>query len=299
MALDAQAAGVQDLTIVPIGLVYEAPHELRSRMIAVVGEALSMQAWQPAAGRPAEPQLTAEIAARLRSATRNAPDVASATVLGGLAGAVAAMSSGPEPLLDGTRAWQAVTSSTYGPGIAPEPETDQRLQAVRVMARVFGASPATAAPARPEVSADFRTVSVAPVRAPSVDRLLLAWRTGHGGGVRIAWLAPLAALGLLAHAPVWAIIAAMARRSASVPADEIARRIVPGLYVMWAWYALMFLAGVAALPFALPIAALLALTFTAALPALGTLALRWRDAVEDRQWRRWLLRERAGCGVSH
>ncbi len=291
MALEAQAAGVQDLTIVPVGLVYESPHEPRSRMVAVVGEPLVMEAWKPDAGRPAAPQLTAEVAGRLRALTRNAPDAATATVLGHLAGAVSAISSGPEPLLDGTRAWQAVTASTYGPGIAPEPEADRRLDAVRAMGRAIVASEGPEGPERSERSEGSEgsePMGAAPV-APSVERVLLSWRHGDRGGARLVWLAPLAALGLAVHAPIWALIAVIARSSASIPTEEIPRRIVPGLYLMWAWYLLLFLSLFTALPFPLPGAALLALAFTAALPSLGTFGLRWRDAVGDRRWRRWLL----------
>lgn len=280
MALQAQQAGVRDLTIVPVGLVYESARELRSRMVAVVGEPLELRAWTPDAGRPPEPQLTAEIAGRLRSLTRNAPDQGSATVLAHLAAAVSAVSSAAEPLLDGTRAWQSVTGATYGPGIAPEPGQDRRLDAVRAMSAAFDATR----------RATFDGTSDATrAAAPSVSRLLLAWRHGADRNARARWLAPLALIGLALHAPAWAAIAAVARRSAASPAEEIPRRIVPGLYLMWGWYLFVFVLLLIAMPLPWPMSLSASILLVAALPPLGTMALRWRDAVHDRRWRRWLL----------
>lgn len=65
------AGGVRGLHILPVGLVFERKDAPRSRILAVVGEPLNIDAWQARDSSNAVAELTAEIDARLRSVTLN------------------------------------------------------------------------------------------------------------------------------------------------------------------------------------------------------------------------------------
>lgn len=72
MALDARdRAGVRGLTIVPIGLTFEAKGRPRSRVYAQVGEPLALDGWAPPAGVDPVPALTRAVEERLRGVTVN------------------------------------------------------------------------------------------------------------------------------------------------------------------------------------------------------------------------------------
>ncbi|MCU0617711.1 MAG: 1-acyl-sn-glycerol-3-phosphate acyltransferase, partial [Gemmatimonadaceae bacterium] len=67
MVLAARDAGVCGVRLVPMGLTYEAPNTLGTRVLAHVGEAIDVDTWTPQPDRPAAPQLTAAVAAGLRA----------------------------------------------------------------------------------------------------------------------------------------------------------------------------------------------------------------------------------------
>ncbi len=271
MALDARDdAGIRGLKIVPIGLTFEAPTRLRSRMLIEVGEPVDMDVWRASADRPLEPQLTAEIASRLRSVTRNAPDESSADMLRTIASVIAAASGSAMPMLDGSQAWRAVVGDTYGPGIAPALADDTRLVAVADLAK------------------SLRALAASP------ERPLLAWRTRRNGASTTPlawWQVPLALCGLLLHAPAWWLNVVIARRIALTPAEIIPRLIVPGLYLMALWYVLLgtgivLLAGRLGVPAYMSVVA--ALCLTAVVPSLGDWGVRLIDMLRDRWWVRQL-----------
>lgn len=266
MALAARdRGGVRDLVIVPVGLTYEAPYEARSRLTGTVGEPIGLNQWLADSSRPADPQLTAQIAARLRAVTRNAPDENSAHLLRALAGATAATSKGDEPLLDGTHAWQRYTDQVFGPGISVLPEHDEKMEPVRALMSVMEKARAT----------------------ESLQRLLLAWSAeGSPRGQSEWWLAPLAWCGLLLHAPAWWLIVRLAKRSAEIPEEIIPRRIVPGLYIATLWYLLLFAGGGSVLRISgvsVGLSVVLAGALVIVAPRLGTAALIWLDRREDRR----------------
>jgi len=72
MALAAREAGLpRGLWILPIGLVFERKDAPRSRILAVVGQALDVASWHSRNPATAVAELTAEIDARLRAVTLN------------------------------------------------------------------------------------------------------------------------------------------------------------------------------------------------------------------------------------
>jgi 1-acyl-sn-glycerol-3-phosphate acyltransferase len=257
MVLAARDAGVCGVQLVPMGLTYEAPNALGTRVLAHVGEAIDVDAWTPHPERPAAPQLTAAVAAGMRAVTRNAPDERAHEALSAVADVVAATApEGVPPLLAANEVWRALATEIYGPGVQAEAADDARF-APAIALR-------TALSERPDV-------------APS--RVLSAWvRVGRGSArVLDAVLGP---LGWALHAPAWWLVDRLAAKAPN-PADRMARRIVPGLYVMWGWYAV--LAAVLGLfgqllpsPWPLQVLVLLVL-----LPSLGDAAARWRERRRD------------------
>jgi 1-acyl-sn-glycerol-3-phosphate acyltransferase len=72
LALHGRDAGsVRGLRILPVGLVFERKDALRSRILAVVGQALELDAWRATNPATTVAELTAEIDARLRAVTLN------------------------------------------------------------------------------------------------------------------------------------------------------------------------------------------------------------------------------------
>lgn len=76
MALQARAAGVRDLSILPVGFVFEDKSTPRTRVLVEVGEPLSIDGWSGGDGSAAVDRLTAEIDRRLRAVTMNYPTAA-------------------------------------------------------------------------------------------------------------------------------------------------------------------------------------------------------------------------------
>jgi 1-acyl-sn-glycerol-3-phosphate acyltransferase len=266
MVLAARDAGVRGVQLVALGLTYEAPNALGTRVLAHVGETIDVDTWAAQPGRPEAPQLTAAVAAALRAVTRNAPDERAHEALSAMAEVVAATAeAGVPPLLAANEVWRALAGEIYGPGVQVEAPDDVRFApalGVRVAVREGAGD---VAPARV-------LGAVARVRSGAVR-----------GRVMDALLGP---IGWVLHAPAWWMVERVAVRAGPV-ADRMARRIVPGLYVMVGWYAVVGvvaggLAGVlmrggagAASWWVVP-AALLPI-----MPALGDAASRWMERRRD------------------
>jgi len=78
MALQARAAGVRGLEILPVGFVFEDKGRPRSRILVEVGDPLVLDGWPDADAVDAVARLTAEIDHRLRSVTMNFETAAAA-----------------------------------------------------------------------------------------------------------------------------------------------------------------------------------------------------------------------------
>ncbi len=249
MALDARDAGLRDLMIVPLGLNYASPYEARSRLVASVGEPIALNDWHANPERPAAPQLTAEIAERLRAVTTHPSDAMPAPLMHALAGALAANSSGAQPLQR-----------------SPAVDSSQQDLSERVL---------TARVSSPEVSPQRLLTAW---HSQHVHRPTTAW-----------WLAPLAWCGLLLHAPAWWLIGWQSRKSAAIPEEIIPRRIIPGLYIAALWYLLLFVGTAAVLLFfdvTAWVSVVAAGGLLVAAPGLGDAAMLWRDRRHDRHWAR-------------
>ena len=95
MAVQARAAGVRDLTIVPIGFVFEEKSTPRTRILVEVGEPLPLDGWQGIDAPDAVERLTAEIDRRLRVVTMNYDTAAAAAEVARASAVLAAEGLGP------------------------------------------------------------------------------------------------------------------------------------------------------------------------------------------------------------
>lgn len=280
MALDARDnAGVRGLQIVPVGIAYEAPITLRSRIALRIGDAIDVDTWHPTHEHAPETQLTATVAAALRRVTRNAPDWASHELLRQVAEA-AACHDGRIDLHAGTDQWHAVEHAMHHPGHHTQPADSVRTERARVLAARVQ-----------QIATDAEKPHV------PRSRWLAAWvATLNGRNLRSASLvtsAPLALLGGLLHLPAWALSRRLAMRNPPDPNDIMARTFVPGLYVMVAWYTLLFalllwILRTNAMPWSMALP--MSTVFLLLLPKLGDFAMLWWDRWADRALARVLTR---------
>ena len=98
IALSARDAGVQAVTIVPIGINYERKDGLRSRVLVEVGSPITVDALSPEESQV--DRLTLEIARRLHAVTLNFDDDANADEVLDLATVLAATTEDIRPLGD-------------------------------------------------------------------------------------------------------------------------------------------------------------------------------------------------------
>jgi 1-acyl-sn-glycerol-3-phosphate acyltransferase len=261
MALDARDdAQIRGVQVVPVGITYTERDRLRSDVLVEIGAPIALDAWVADPSRSAAPQLTHAIGDAMRRVTCNAPDATTHEALRAIT----------QVLGGDTAMWRAITDDTFGPGIAPLPHNDPRFAAaLRLHERVAQA--------------------VAPHSVPRALRAWSRWRTQPPRAIGAPLRAMLGALGLLLHGPAWLAAARVARAAAPIPEDVIPRLIIPGLYVLVAWYALLgvLTSGVLLAVGASPLVAFgaTALLWCTA-PSLGDAAMRWRDERLDRAlWR--------------
>jgi hypothetical protein len=246
-------------------------------VLAHVGEAIDVDAWTPSPDRPAAPQLTAAVAAGLRAVTRNAPDERAHEALSAVADVVAATAAPDMPaLLEANAVWRALAGEIYGPGVQVEAADDARF------------APALALRAALREGAD---------ESVPAARRLAAWgrRDARPGGARVVD-AVAGPVGWAVHAPAWWVVERVAAKAGPV-ADRMARRIVPGLYVMVGWYALVaacsavtaFVAtrGASGATWWWMVPAVLVVT----MPALGDAGARWAERRRDGALRRAMARD--------
>jgi len=294
MALDSRDAGVRGIQILPVGLTYESPREYRTRVLIEVGAPIALDDWAADEGRRAESQLTTLIGARLRAVTRNAPDDASRRALTAMA-LLSAAQSPDASLLTATTRWRSLASEIYGPGIAPEAAEDPRLDPGRRVIGLLEALPAGDSPAllvrawsdaalgrrlKPETPPLSPQTPPPPVTRPTRPTLMLS---------------VMAIVGLVLNGPAWLAVRRLARGAAAPTADDVLpRTIIPGLYLMAAWYmvlALLMAAALAGLGVGAWSSLLAALALIAIAPALGDIAMRWLDHIADQRRVRMLARE--------
>lgn len=272
MALQAIESSVESLTLVPIGYQYEHASTPRSGLLGVVGTPVEVARWTPENPRKAITEFTLFMRDRLCEVTRNARATNDARVLSSFAAAAGAALSTknitPMAAAHEVQLWLSNTSASDGvfvadsiaPHLMPHAnairEFQHHSQTLSNYCAEFGAN-----------SWSARDIA---------DVLLASGCDDVSGELPSAFgvysSAPLAAVAWTYHAlPFW-LSRKIALKYAPNPTDIAARTLLPGLYIMEAWYLLAPLAlWFAGLP-----GWLVGVLFIAQ-PRLGDFALGWSD----------------------
>jgi 1-acyl-sn-glycerol-3-phosphate acyltransferase len=299
MALNTIEDGaINDLTIVPFGLQYEAPQQLRSDVTVVVGAPVSLRTWadrEREAGRiPLASALSKVLQDALIVVTRNSDSWDDAACRDRLIAAVAGVTAGRRPLAEYTAHVQHRCSELVASQMEIDPSPGVRWRTI---------SHAVGVAVRRAGGIDTSALDTARVLA-AARPTRLAEDGGDALDADPRWPAPApllatalpALLGLALHAPIWAITRWNARRSMQVRTDYVAKAILPGLHLIFLSY--LLLGGLFALGFrAVGWSSGWAVPTLMLLPRLGDLGLWWRDGVRGLALRarvaRWPSAERA------
>ena len=228
IALQATEAGVRDLVVLPVGLVFEDKSEPRTRVLVEVGKPLRIAEWRPPHAGGATEELTAEIDRRLREVTVNFRDMEQAGDVVTVSRLLADSAEVPEALGGG-----APFSETV--------ELTRRADAVR--RSLAGADPAIIA------RADALRVRVRSIREVADQHDLLigdaAIETDAGAAALFvareaaitAVAGPLALWGRVMHWLPLHLARAIARRGSTSGADPAMYTVVSGVALVLAFYA--------------------------------------------------------------
>jgi len=231
MALQARAAGVRELVVLPIGFVFEDKSRPRTRILVEVGEPLALDGWPGADTADAVDQLTAEIDRRIRAVTTNYETAAAAAEVAQLTTLLAGESF--RPLGMGTR-WAELVA------------VGRRIDAARHLLARAAAAGGEATARADALRARARNLEEAAARE-QLDLLDATIDTSVGSGAKfvvregaIAMLAaPFALLGRIVHWPALAIARAVARRRSESGSDPAMQTIVVGAPLVLATWALI------------------------------------------------------------
>ena len=292
MVLDAFEAGaIDDLTIVPFGVQYEAPRTWGSDVVVAVGDPWSLAGWRDALhadGRPANAVALAEhMRASLRSVTRNSPTWEAAEWRDLAIAAQAAAAAAPGTLravqvAQAQRDWRLPADGAETPDVLHAPPPAQ--EAAREQA--VDHAPDLPAPLVRRQAARVARAGGIPTSARDHARVRHATGLPADAAVppwwRIALWTPVAAAGWFVHAPLFRLVATLADRGKTCRTDHVIRRFVPGVYVVAMWYLLVGFALLVAAD-AAGIEPLWAFPLFLSLPRLGDAAVTWRHWLRARQ----------------
>ncbi|MCO4098573.1 MAG: hypothetical protein HEQ38_04045 [Gemmatimonas sp.] len=280
--LDAGAKN--DVTIVPFGAQYEAPRRWGSDTMTVLGEPWSARGWYEA--QPAEHRGLAALTDRLResllSVTRNAASWEEGDTRDEIVAAAAAATAPHDPL-DASPTMvshaAAVAANAYSGGMWPQ--TVRLKTATHALARAVERAGGIGTSAVDHALLLY-ALEMQAAKAPVSTAVLLA-------GV------PAAAIGWLVHAPILAVVYAVAKRTAKDRVDFVPNCFVPGLYMVLLWWVLVSVLAAAG-GAGMGIGPWWALPLLVASPRLGDLAIEWRQRHAGwrlvRRVRRWSTSDR-------
>ncbi len=309
MVLDSCAGN--DVWVVPVGLHYDAPERPGSHLTALIGDAVSLDQWLLDAPSPPHAAFTAKLRELLESVSRTAPDAQAAAQRDKF---IAAMSSAKwgatteagsrmrAGFFNGWRVAPPATINSELTGTAAAFDESRWLDALRCgWAELLESAALVGA-----VGTIAAAVEQGGGVATSAGDCAIVMSAAGGGGGRgggsgegrttdianrhalfLLWTAPLAIPALLLHAPLFLAIWRSAVHLAADLGDRAARAIVPGLYLVIVWYAMLAVALISTLRLSrfswgstLTVTAL----FIVLLPRLGDLAVCWYHRL-----RRYLL----------
>ncbi len=261
--LDAGAKN--DVTIVPFGAQYEAPRRWGSDTMTVLGEPWSARGWYEA--QPAEHRGLAALTERLResllSVTRNSATWEEGDTRDEIVAAAAAAIAPHDPLdaAPGMVSHAAAVAANAHSG-GEWPQTVRLKTASDALARAVERAGGIGSSAVDHALLLF-ALEIQVVKRPVSTAALLA-------GV------PAAAIGWLVHAPILAVVNAVAKRVAKDRVDFVPSCFVPGLYLVLLWWVLVSVLAAVGM-FAVGIGPWWALPLLIALPRLGDWAIGWRQ----------------------
>lgn len=218
------------LQIVPIGLVFESKEVVRSRVVAVVGDAIDVHGWTAPDGAPRAESLTAEIDRRLRAVILSAATPAELQRLHSLAASVAAVLGAEAPALGAGRSLheEYVIATRIARGLDALPSLPPALQA-------------RAAATQQRLAAFLDALSDAGVD-PADSGISLRKRHGARFVVRelllMLVLGPLALWGRITHWVPFRLARRIATRDVTARDQPAMRTIVAGLGLVLASYAI-------------------------------------------------------------
>lgn len=263
MALQARAAGVGELSILPIGFVFENKSQPRTRILVEVGEPIALDDWSGAGAADAVDRLTGEIDRRLRAVTMNFDTAAAAAETARVSTLLAPEGAGA---LGSGVSWAEIVAVT------------RRVDSARrVLERAVAAGGELARRAdrlRAEVSAAEQVAAREglDLRDAAIDTSVGSGATfvaREGAITTIA--APFALVGRIIHWPAVTIARTLARRWSESGADPAMQTLLVGApLVLVTW------AAIAAIVWHVSGAAI-ALVTLAALPLLAECDFALRD----------------------
>lgn len=288
MALNSlDHASISDLTLIAFGVQYEDQSRVRSDMSVLVGEPFSLKAWharnaestssEVADALPVNPDgvdsqqvtLINTLHHSMLAVTRNSDNWIDAGCRDRLVAAVAATSAPHNvPLL----AYSTMVQRACSALVAEASEVAERDTVVtdwRTCSDPLAIAVELAGGCKSSARDTARVIDAAGLFNPQADWPSKMW---------MVFVAAPAVVGLAIHAPVFAAIRLMARKTSKTRADLAARAILPGLYLILLWY--LILGGV----FALGIRAtgdspFWAIPAVMLFPRLGDVALAWVDGL--------------------
>jgi len=229
IALQATEAGVRDLVVLPVGLVFEDKSEPRTRVLVEAGHPLRIAEWRPPHAGGATEALTAEIDRRLREVTVNFRDMEQAGDVVTVSRLLADAAEVPEALGGGapfsetvelTRRADAVRRSLAGADLAITARADalrERVRSIRDVADEHGLLIGDAA-----IDTDASAAALFVAREAAIT----------------AVAGPLALWGRVMHWLPLRIARAIARRGSTSGADPAMYTVVSGLVLVLAFYAI-------------------------------------------------------------
>ena len=263
MALQARAAGVRGLAILPVGFVFEDKSRPRTRVLVDVGERLDLDVWSAAEASDAVDRLTAEIDHRLRAVTMNYESAVAAAEVARISALLAPEGGGA--LGSGVR-WADVVAVTR--------RVDSARRILERAAAAGGELARRAYRLRGEVDA---VAEVARREGLDIRDAAIDTSVGSGAtfvareGLITAVAAPFALVGRLIHWPALAIARTVARRTSESEADPAMQTLVVGAPLVLLTWSLI---TVVAWHFAGAVAAIILLL---ALPFLADCDFALRD----------------------
>jgi 1-acyl-sn-glycerol-3-phosphate acyltransferase len=298
-------ANCKPVTIVPLGIQYEGPHVPGSDCVVRVGDPLEVSASDVTDGIWKVQTLTAELFRRLAAVTRHGDNAAARAMVDQVAATLAAADAASPA--DGLLRAGEIAPTLCSPGGAEHAILHDASVREDVIAlgdaveRAGGHRQSAADHTLLYQLATARTRNVAPplptptpaprsIPGGSFDALR------SGNGFLLLLTAPIAAIGWLIHAPLFAIVWRIALHFAESRAHRVGRAHLPGLYIVFGWYVLV--AVVAALVLSKSgVSPLFSLLLFMPLFRLGDVAVKWRHGFVTWRFRRRVSRsgERVLC----